>query len=419
MRFFKHLSISAILVFFFTSLFSQQNKSEINANPFLKSKTAEAALDFLDQNRSRYTDWLIEIGEIISPSGQEEERAEAVAKIMRQIGLQNVIVNEMPNALGVIPGKSKKSIVFIGTLDDLAGVAEHQRAIDRSPFVEGDKLIGPGTNTASVTVSMLAAAEAIIKSGKTPEYTLIFAAVAQEETGLVGMKDLFEDYKEDAKIFVDVLGDGHRISYGAIGIHWWKIIATGPPGHTLRGGFPDQPNVNKAIGRSVDRILQLDYPLKYRDLVTRINVGMIHSGNVYNHKPESGYFSLDIRSLKEEIIEEIESEVETILSKVSVETDIKLEMEAFQITPGGQIEGFEKSDLVQTAINVSKHLGYEASLSNSGSSNMNVAISRAVPAIGLGGSRGGQRGFVDEWADLNSMMNTAKHVFLYAFSIKN
>ncbi len=404
-----------ILIGLLTATFSF---SQSHSGQMLDSKTAEKGLDFLDENQDAYIKWLIDIGQIISPSGQEQERAEAVAGIMRKIGLKEVRVNEMPNAIGIIPGKSNKSVVFISTLDDLAGVAEHQRAAGRPPYLEEGRIVGPGTNTSSTSVSILAAAQAILASGLTPEHTLVFAAVAQEETGLKGMKHLFEEYKDDAVIFVDVLGDGHRISYGALGIHWWKVVASGPPGHTLSGGRPDMPNVNQAIGRAVDQILQLPHPIAYNDQRTRINVGMISSGNVFNHKPESGYFSLDIRSLKEEIIEDIEKEVRSILLEVSTQTKIQLDMEEFQIMKAGQIEGFKDSPMVKAAEAVSEKLGYEASLSNSGSSNMNVAISQGKPAIGLGGNRGGQRGFPDEWADVEAMMNTAKHVFLYSLIIE-
>ncbi len=383
-----------------------------------EDEKTERALKFIDQNRQKYTNWLIEIGQIVSPSGQEHERAEAVADIMKKIGLQRVTVNEMPNAIGTLPGKREQCIVFVSTLDDLAGVAEHQRNTDKIPFLEDHKLIGPGTNTSSITVSMLAAAEALIESGEVPDYTLVFAAVAQEETGLKGMHHLFEQYQDKAIVFVDVLGDGHNISYGALGIHWWKVVAAGPPGHTLRGGTPDQPNVNQGLGRAVDRILQLPQPLQYDELRTRINIGMIQSGNVFNHKPETGFFSLDIRSLDENIITEIEADVRAILRQVATETKVKLTMEPFQIMQAGQIEGFRQSPQVQTAVAVSRFLGYEASLSNSGSSNLNVAISQGVPAIGLGGNRGGQRGFADEWADIDAMLNAARHVFLYAKSLK-
>lgn len=399
----KYLNLSTLLLLMPLLLLSQSQKKGLN---------------YLDKNESTYIQWLIDIGQIISPSGQEQERAEAVASIMEKIGLQEVRVNDMPNAIGIIPGKSNKSIVFISTLDDLAGVAENQRKSGKPPYLEDGKVIGPGTNTSSTSVSMLAAAQALLQSGIQPDHNLVFAAVAQEETGLKGMKHLFEEFKDEAIIFVDVLGDGHRISYGALGIHWWKVIASGPPGHTLRGGRPDMPNVNQAIGRAVDRILQLDHPIRFDDQRTRINVGMLASGNVFNHKPESGFFSLDIRSLDENIILSIEEEVKNILTEVSIQTKIQLKLEAFQIMQAGQIEGFKESELVRRAASVSQQLGYEASFSNSGSSNMNVAISQGVPAIGLGGNRGGQRGFPDEWADVEAMMNTAKFVFLYAQALK-
>ena len=87
-------------------------------------------------------------------------------------------------------------------------------------------------------------------------------------------------------------------------------------------------------------------------------------------------------------------------------------MDAFQLTPGGQVPGAETSELVLSAAAISRHMGYEPSLSNSGSSNMNVAVAGGTLSIGLGGSRGGQRGQPEEWADIDGMMRTAKQVLL-------
>ena len=97
----------------------------------------------------------------------------------------------------------------------------------------------------------------------------MFVAVAQEETGLVGMKALDEQWKDRALAFVDVLGDGHSVIYGAITIHWWKVVASGPGGHSLNGGVP---NVNQGIGRAVDRILQLPQPEQYQADRVVVNV---------------------------------------------------------------------------------------------------------------------------------------------------
>jgi len=358
-----------------------------------------AGLNHLESHRAETAEFLRVIGGIVSPSGQEHERARAVADRMREIGLQNVRVTGSPNAVGIIPGRSERVLVFVSTLDDLATVAENQRAASSLPHIEGNRVLGPGTNTSLTTAAMLAAAEAYV------------AAVAQEETGLVGMKDLYEEFRARAEGFVDVLGDGHSISFGAIGIHWWRVVATGPGGHTLSGGLP---NVNQGIGRAVDRILSLPEARNPGDSRTRINISVLESGSVFNHKPESGWFSLDIRSMDGGVIDSIESQVRKILTTVAGETSVELGMEPFQLTPGGQIQGAEDSDLVMAAEAISRHLGYEPSLSNSGSSNMNVSVAGGTLSIGLGGSRGGQRGQPDEWADIDGMMRTAEHVFLLA-----
>lgn len=388
--------------------------AQVDVGTALSRAEVRNGLERIDMRRAETASFLARIGAVISPSGEEHERARMVAERMRQMGLDSVRVTESPNAIGVIPGRSGRALVFVSTLDDLATVAAHQRVATSPPYVEGDRVVGPGTNTSLTTAAILAAAEAYLESGMQPEHDLVFAAVAQEETGLRGMKALYEEYRERAEAFVDVLGDGRSISYGALGIHWWKVIAEGPPGHTLNGGMP---NVNQAIGRAVDRILSLPAASSTDDMRTRLNISMLQSGAVFNHKPETGWFSVDIRSMEAEVIEAIEGDVRAIVADVASETGIRLYMEPFQITPGGRIPGAATSNLVRTAQDVSRHLGYDPTMSESGSSNLNVAIGAGTRAIGLGGSRGGDRGLPTEWADIDGMMRTAKHVFLLAATV--
>ena len=358
-------------------------------------------------------DLLTDMALIVSPSGQEGERAQRVATEMRRIGLVDVEVDSLPNAIGRIPGRSGQVLVFISTLDDLATVAEHRRAADGPPVLRGDRLEGPGTNTSSITAAMLVAAEAMVhafrEAGSGPEHDLVFAAVAQEETGLVGMKAIYERYRDRAIGFVDILGDGRSVSYGALGIHWWRVEGSGPPGHSLGGGLP---NVNQGLARAVDRILNEAAHLQDPETRTVVNIAMLRSGEVFNHKPADGWFSLDIRSLEAERIEAIETRVADLLVEVTEETGIPLHLEPWQIMPGGQIPGARDGEIVQSSAAIGRWLGFEPSLSNAGSSNMNVAIAGGTPAIGLGGARGGDRGFVTEWASVEAMMRSARHVFL-------
>ena len=380
----------------------------------LADPAVASALAAVDARRDETARWLATIGSIVSSSGHERERARAVADEMRRIGLADVALDDTPNVVGRIRGRSGKALVFVSTLDDLATVATLQTASRASLRIDGDRVVGPGANTSTTTASLIAAADALLKSGLRPEHDLVFAAVAQEETGLKGMQALYAQWKDRALAFVDILGDGHSITYGAITIHWWKVVASGPAGHSLNGGVP---NVNQGIGRAVDRILQLPQPERYRDRRVVVNVAMLQSGAVYNHKPDTGWFSLDVRSLDGARVDEVEAEVRKILAGVTAETTIRFTMEPTQMTPGGQIPGFRDSALVTTSAAISAQLGYTAQLGDAGSSNMNVPLGRGTAAIGIGGERGGQRGFADEWGDIPQMMRTAKFLVLLAATI--
>jgi acetylornithine deacetylase/succinyl-diaminopimelate desuccinylase-like protein len=382
----------------------------------INDPAVQRGLAQIDATRNLSAQQLVTIGGIISPSGQELERAQAVAALMREIGLQDVEITASPNAIGRIPGSSGKAIVFVATLDDLATVAEHQRAAGTPPVIEGDRVVGPGTNTSLTTIALLSAARALIEQGFTPEHDIVFAAVAEEETGLRGMRALYADYEDRALEFIDVLGEGSSLSYGALGIHWWRVHAYGPPGHTLNGGLP---NVNQAIGRAVDRILQIPDPALFDDRRTRLNVAILSSGAVFNHKPETGWFSLDVRSLDPEHIESMEQQTQAILTQVTEELGISFEMESVSMTPPGQIPGALNSELVQNSIAISNFLGTDPTLSNAGSANLNVAIAGGTLSIAISSERGGQRGFADEWADLEVLQRTAKNVFLTAITQAN
>ena len=93
-------------------------------------------------------------------------------------------------------------------------------------------------------------------------------------------------------------------------------------------------------------------------------------------------------------------------------------METQQITPGGQVDGAEGSLLVTTAAQIADHMGYSASISNFGSSNTNVSVAGGHLSICLGGRPGSDlRGKIDEFADVDALMRTAKQVYLLSMSL--
>jgi acetylornithine deacetylase/succinyl-diaminopimelate desuccinylase-like protein len=375
----------------------------------LEREDVTACLDWIDASEDRAVESLISLASIVSPSGQEHERARWLAERMRAIGLEDVSIDATPNVVGRIKGRSGRALVFITTLDDLGTIAELQRAGGPKPRREGDRVVGPATEVQSVNAAMLVAAEALVRSGVTPEHDIVIASVAQEETGLIGMQALFDVWQDRAVGWVDVLGDGEEIVYGAESIHWWKIVAHGSGGHTEQD---DLPNVNQAIARAVDQILALPRPGRHEH--TYINVGIIQSGEVYNHKPVSGWFSLDLRSMQGDVLRDIEHDVKAVLERVEAETGVRFEMEPTVTMDGGQVPGARESRLVRISIEVSRHLGYEPTVSARGCCNMSVSVARGRLAIGLHGVRGGGRATSEEWASIPAIVRTAKHVALLA-----
>ena len=90
---------------------------------------------------------------------------------------------------------------------------------------------------------------------------------------------------------------------------------------------------------------------------------------------------------------EMEQKVLDIMEKVAQETGIELRIDSFQTTPGGQIEGALTSPLVKSTMAIRHNVGFKPSMSNAGSSNMNIAIPGAVSAIGLADDRVGKRAY--------------------------
>lgn len=391
-----------------------------------------AALERVERAEGRAVNTLIELSSIISTTGYEHERAAAVARRMQEIGLSDVAIDTTPNVTGAnvtgtIPGTSGRALVFLNMLDDLPAIARLQRqaliqTFRRDGHVrrEGDRVVGYATELQTGTAAILVAAEALRSAGVRLRHDLVFAGVAREETGLEGMEVLYAKLKDRAVGFVEVLGDGREIQYNARArdeiVAWWRIFARGPAGHTRDGGLPNVPNVNQAIGRAVDLILSLPQPQRYHDRRTKLNVGMVASGEMPNRKPAVGWFSLDVRSLDQAIVDEIERAVEDIIRQVSAETGIAMEM-----VPGyasshtqGVIPGARDSLLTQAAVAVARHWGHEPELSDRACCNARVAIAGGTPAIILHGERGGARATKEEWASIRSMMDMARHIVLIA-----
>ena len=341
-------------------------------------------------------DWK-NIARIYAPSGNEVLRAEYLVKRFIEIGVDETYIDTHGNAVARIDGDREGHVfAYLGTMDDLATVAEMVKNWDNPIKEEDGKMVGPGTNISATCITILGLAK-LFKSPETKfKGTIYLVGVVQEETGMVGVHGFLEDLPETTYL-VDIMAGLGRISYGCLGIHWFKVHFKGPKAHTLRG---EGPNVTKGVAEAVNRIWQLERILDSDENRVYLNISMLGAGHVFNHRHDDGWFSVDIRSQNNTNLEEMRERVLKVVKEVADEQELEYWIEDFQKGPAGLIPGSRESDLVRVAEEYSKLLGVEPTVSPRGSSNMNVGVRRGVKSISTGGDRGGNRNTLDEYANI-------------------
>jgi tripeptide aminopeptidase len=378
-----------------------------------KQQTRTLKLQFEDIKDELKQDWK-NIARIYSPSGNEVLRAEYLVKRFDEIGVNETYIDSHGNAVAKIEGKEKGPVfVYLGTMDDLATVAEMVKNWKKPIQEEDGKMVGPGTNISATCITILGLAK-LFKSSETEfKGTVYLVGVVQEETGLVGVQGFLDDHPETTYL-VDIMAGLGRMSYGCLGIHWFKVHFKGPKAHTLMG---EGANVTKGIAQAVNQIWQLDRTLEPDEDRVYLNISMLGAGHVFNHRHDDGWFSVDIRSPNNTNLEDMRERVLNVVKTVAENTELGYWIEDFQKGPAGLIPGSRESDLVRVAEEFSKLLGVEPRVSPRGSSNMNVGVRKGVLSISTGGDRGGNRNTLDEYANIEPVFEGLWWDFLIGYTL--
>src|SRR5580700_5747841 len=352
------------------------------------------AFGWLHLHEQRIMGWQRELVTVAAPPFGEGPRAEWLCEKFRELGLEDVAVDGIGNAIGVFRGEeSGRSCVLLSAHIDTVFPAD--TPID--PQLSGTRLAAPGAcdNGAGV-VAMLAIAAAMRQAQIRPGCDLIFIGnVGEEGEGnLRGMRHLYEHapWRERVAAHVVLDGAGHEVAVThALGSKRYLVTITGPGGHSWTDAA--RPNPVVVLSRAVARLGDLALSTRPR---TTLNVGTMEGGTSVNAIPERATARFDARSTDAEQLIRLEVEIHRAVEDAAAAANIAgrskspvhFLIERIGDRPAGRLS--DESRLLEALLAVDRHLGIRTE-QRVASTDANIPLSLGIPAlsIGAGGDGGG------------------------------
>ncbi len=342
-----------------------------------------------------------------APTGAEGRRAARVAELFREVGLRDVLVDEVGNVHGwfgrdslTVGGDGSAPVVLAAHLDTVFG-PEVDVAVER----RGARLEGPGiSDNARGLAALVAVAGAFVAARVPAARPILFAATVGEEGSgdLRGVKHLLNG-KSDGDTpaaFIALDGAGlERVVHRALGSRRYHITYRGPGGHSWAAfGVANPAN---GVGRAAALLADLPTPTAPRTTCAVVRLG---GGTGLNSIPQEAWLDLDLRSEDPKALAQLDVTVRAALDRALEDENrrravgtvpLRLEIQLLGDRPCGITP--RAHPLVQAAVAANRALGRDAELA-SASTDANVPIARGVPAIALGaGGKAGDAHLATEW----------------------
>jgi len=359
-----------------------QTPAELLATP-----AVQQAMQVIKTSEPHFIDEQVRLCEIAAPPFHEDKKAAEMAKLFKAAGLENVRIDHAGNVLGDRPGAHPHPhLVLAAHLDTV-----FPEGTDVHVTRTGNVLKGPGIGDdcrglAAVLSVVHAMNEAHLKTAGSITFV---ADVGEEGLGdLRGMKELFgTTMKGEIDDFISIEpGEADRITNSGVGSYRYKVIFSGPGGHSY-GAF-GIANPIGALGRAVAHIDALQVP---SDPKTTFNEGVIGGGTSVNAIPFEAWFEFDERSADIKSLDAVDAKFKAAVQQGLDEENarwnskgkLSVKFESLGIRPPGQTD--KNAPICTTAAASIAALGFGQASYGEGSSDSNVPMNLHIPAITIGG----------------------------------
>jgi len=347
------------------------------------------ALAFIKDDEAYSVEEQIDLTCIEAPTGNEENKSKAMMEKFVELGLEDVHMDGIKNAMGILKGtEGKKTILIEGHMDTVFpfGSVTERPVIDENNIIHCPGICDDTRGCSAV----LAVLRTIKKTGIKLKNDVIFAGTAQEEGcgSLGGIKHLLNEHPE---ITADISIDGNwftDITFNATGIKTLRYTFKGKSGHSF-AHYGKIAITTHALGRAIGKIAEITLPEEPQSCctVTSVTGGTIEG---LHAMPQEVSFIVNYRSNSADQLIEIGNMVEEAVKVACEEENAKWGVE--EITYSSEVlcdapAGSQDADtpLVRAFQSVIRYMGEEPKLSKGGCCNSNVPVGRGIPAVCMGG----------------------------------
>jgi len=372
------------------------------------SPEVRAAFDRFRSQESQFALWQIEATRVAAPPFGESARGAWLADRFRELGLNDVQMDDVGNVFGVRPGSGSRFVALSAHIDTVFPAATPLNIRQ-----QGSRLYGPGVadNGAGIA-AMLAVASVlgIVRISHALPFVFIGNVGEEGEGDLRGMRHVFATPRWRDAIAYSVIVDGagaDTVVAEALGSRRFEVMVRGPGGHSWSDFGAPNPII--ALSRAVEVFSQTPVPAAPK---TTFNVGVIRGGTSVNSIPESASMRVDLRSTSTAEIDRLERALRLALDQaIAAENRAAaqqkarkpqvVESEVVEIgnRPAGELAADAR--LLKVIRAVDAQLGNTAQVQRASTdANIPLSLGREAIAIGAGGSGGGAH-TLQEWFDCN------------------
>ena len=342
----------------------------------------------------RMLDRACEIQQIPAPTFHEADRASFIRDRLVVEGLADVEIDDLGNVFARRPGRGASSTPLLVTAHtDTVFPAETPLTLART----ADRIAGPGIGDNSLGVAGLFGLIWALGGQDLPGDLYLVANVGEEGLGdLRGMRRVIDRLGTSvrATIVLEGMALGHIYHVG-LGVRRYRISAHADGGHSwLHFG---RPSAIHALVRLAAQITELPVPATPR---TTFNIGTISGGTSINTIARHASFDLDLRSESPEQLAGLAARVEALAAAAST-LEAPISAQVVGDRPSGGIP--REHPLVQLAARALDEAGVSGYTFETGSTDANIPLSRGLPCVCLGLTRGGNSHRPDEYIETRDL----------------